>query len=239
MLRGINQTQLFYDREDRLAFLDRLSRFKAESAFELYAYALMANHTHLLIKEIKDPLADIIKKLTLSYSHWFNRKYARSGYLFQGRFRSEPIDDDAYLLTVFKYIHHNPIKIGEGINTWTSYDDYMNTSDLTDTEFMLALFADQKSKAKKLLGEFLEIPLPGDFYTLGTTKPKDMSDEEAIERIKEISGLDACNKLAVLDKANRDRILHLLKKEGFTIRQISRLTEINRGIVQKADGSGL
>ena len=113
----------------------------------------MADHTYLLIKEIKDPLADIIKKLTLSYSYWFNRKYAT--------------------------------------------------------------------------------------YTLGIAKPKDMSDEEAIERIKEISGLDACNRLATLDKANRDRILHLLKKEGFTIRQISRLTEINHGIVQKADDLGL
>jgi len=54
----------------------------------------------------------MIKKLGISYAYWYNWKYKRSGYLFQDRYKSEPVEDDAYLLTVFRYIHHNPIKIG-------------------------------------------------------------------------------------------------------------------------------
>lgn len=100
MLRGINQTQLFYEDEDYYAFLESLGRFEEDCAFGLMAYSLMGNHIHLLIKVKEAGLSLIIKKLALSYSHWFNAKYDRSGYLFQGRFKSEPVEDDAYFLTV-------------------------------------------------------------------------------------------------------------------------------------------
>ena len=234
MLRGINHTQLFYDDDDRFAFLERLARFKGEDSFKLYAYALVGNHTHLLIEENTDRLALIVKRLTVSYSHWFNAKYQRSGYLFEGRFKSEPVDDDAYLLTVFKYIHQNPVKIGESIDSWTSYSDYMKTPVLIDDEFMLKMFAKDKDRAREQIGLFLDVPLAEDADVLGTIKPKNLADAEAVERIKRVSGLSSCNRLAELDREERDRVLSQLKEEGFTIRQISRLTGINRGIVQKA-----
>jgi len=171
MLRGIDQTQLFYDSEDREALLERLARLKDEGSFKLFAYALMGNHTHFLIKEEQDPLALSIKRLAVSYSSWFNKKYDRSGYLFQGRFKSEPIKDDPHLLTVFKYIHYNPVKVGEDISAWTSYNDYLSSSELTDTDFILGMFAKSSPEAKEQLRQFLDIPLPKDEGILGTTKP--------------------------------------------------------------------
>jgi len=234
MLRGIDRTQLFYDTEDRLAFLERLARIKDKDSFELYAYALVGNHIHLLIKEGTDTLSLIVKRLTVSYSYWFNAKYTRGGYLFQGRFRSEPVDDEGYLLTVFKYIHQNPVMIGESIDSWTSYNDYMGTSELIDADFMLGMFGESKVKARKELAKFLEAPLPDDSAVLGAAKPQELADEEAIARIKRIGNLERCNELAEFDKASRDQILARLKRAGFSIRQISRLTGINRGIVQRA-----
>jgi REP element-mobilizing transposase RayT len=88
MLRGINQTQLFYDDDDRKAFIEVLERYRHECRFKLYAYSLMGNHVHLLLKEEGTGLADIIKRIALSYSARFNRKYERNGYLFQGRYKS-------------------------------------------------------------------------------------------------------------------------------------------------------
>jgi len=234
MLRGIDHAALFYDNNDRVAFLERLARFKGKDAFELFAYSLMGNHVHLLLKEGTDTLALIVKRLAVSYSHAFNAKYSRSGYLFQGRYKSEPIEDDAYLLTVFKYIHHNPIKIGEGIESWTSYNEYMDSPTLVDTDFILGMFSNTKSKAQELLREFLGVALPESTDIFGEARPKSLSDEEAITRIREISGLSSCNRLAELDKASRNQMLARLKKEGFTVRQLSRLTGINRGIIQKA-----
>jgi len=234
MLRGINQSELFYDSDDKQAFLERLARFKLKDSYKLYAYALMGNHVHLLIAEGTDKLSMIMKKIAVSYSYWFNAKYLRSGYLFEGRFKSEPVDDDSYFLTVFKYIHLNPVKVGSGIDSWTSFDEYMDNPKLVDTDFVLDMFADNKEDAQGLLREFLEVPLADDAGILGADKPNALADEVAIEKIKAISGLETCDKLADLDKVSRDRILHQLKREGFTIRQISRLTRINRGIIQKA-----
>ena len=97
MLRGIHQTQLFYDDDDRQQLLRRIERYKSECGFFLYAYCLMANHVHLLIQEQEVQLCQIIKRLAISYAHFFNAKYDRSGYLFQGRFKSEAVESESYL----------------------------------------------------------------------------------------------------------------------------------------------
>jgi len=234
MLRGINQTQLFYDVEDRQAFRKRLEHLTNEDSFSLYAYSLMGNHVHLLVHEKDEGISIGIKRLALSYSHWFNRKYDRSGYLFQGRFSSEPINDDTYLLVVFRYIHHNPVLIGERIDFWTSYKDYMTSSDLIDTTFILGMFSKDKIQARRLLKEFLADSSSGDPGIIEADKPKGLPDNQAIDAIKRLVGVGAFGSLAQLDKEQRDIALASLKSQGFSIRQISRLTGINRGIVQRA-----
>ena len=241
MLRGNDQNQLFYDDADRRAFLDRLARFRKAGRYQLYAFALMSNHVHLLVREVEDELATLMKRLTLSYSYWFNVKYDRSGFLFQGRFRSEPVDDDAYLLTVFKYIHHNPLKVGESMSPWTSYDHYLNPTDLVDTDFILAVFANYGSNPRHQVMEFLNEPSNEESSVQQPTKPRRFSDEVAIEMITRIAEVDTCNKVSQLSQSKRNQILYCLKSEGLTIRHIARLTGISRGIVQRAttevDGS--
>ena len=82
MLRGINRQDIFEDNED---YLQMTSIF--------YAYCLMSNHLHLLIQEREDNISDIVKRIGVTYAHYFNKKYERNGHLFQDRFRSEPVDD--------------------------------------------------------------------------------------------------------------------------------------------------
>ena len=234
MLRGINQTQLFYEEEDYLAFLERLERFKDDCNFGLMAYSLMGNHIHLLIREDEAKISLIIKKITLSYSHWFNGKYDRSGYLFQGRFRSEPVEDDAYFLTVLRYIHNNPVEVGKATNYSTSYDAYLDGSILVDTDLALAMFSNNLKKARILFREFIaDYPEkePGVHLTNGR---EHVSDSDAIEIIKRIGEISSCNKLVGFDKKQRNQVLASLKNAGLSIRQIARLTGINRGVVQKA-----
>jgi REP element-mobilizing transposase RayT len=74
----------------------------------------MDNHIHLVIKEGKDPIARIMKRIGTSYVYYFNKKYRRTGHVFQDRFRSENVKDDSYLLSVIRYVHQNPIKPGIG-----------------------------------------------------------------------------------------------------------------------------
>ena len=72
----------------------------------------MSNHIHLLLKEGEEDLGTLFKRIGASYVYWYNWKYNRTGHLFQDHFKSEPVEDDTYLLTVLRYIHQNPLKAG-------------------------------------------------------------------------------------------------------------------------------
>ena len=108
IVRGINRQNIFQDEEDKGVYLDRLTHYKDECGIKLYAYCLMSNHVHLLVNETDKPLNEFMKKLGTSYSYRFNQKYDRVGHLFQDRYKSEPVNDDSYFLTVFRYIRRAP-----------------------------------------------------------------------------------------------------------------------------------
>ena len=78
----------------------------------LIAYCLMGNHFHLVIKVGAETISSIMHRLLTAYAKSFNQRHERSGHLFQARFSSKLIGDDAYLQTVFKYVHLNPVKAG-------------------------------------------------------------------------------------------------------------------------------
>ena len=102
MLRGINHQLIFEEDEDMQRFIDTLKRYKDECGYSLYAYCLMGNHIHILLKEENEEISSILKRIAGSYVYWYNWKYGRSGHLFQDRFKSEPVEDDAYFLTVLR-----------------------------------------------------------------------------------------------------------------------------------------
>ena len=110
MLRGTDRRLLFTDDEDCDRFIDTLKRVKEISKFQLYAYCLMGNHVHLVLREGDEPLELVFKRLGASYAYYYNWKYQLQGHLFQDRFRSEPINDDAYVMDVLRYICQNPVK---------------------------------------------------------------------------------------------------------------------------------
>ena len=103
----------------------------------------MGNHVHILLKEGQENLTLVLKRIAGSYVYWYNWKYRRSGHLFQDRFKSEPVENDAYFLTVIRYIHQNPIKAGickqvDGYK-FSSYNEYVKRSHLVDTDFCLGI----------------------------------------------------------------------------------------------------
>jgi REP element-mobilizing transposase RayT len=234
MVRGINQVQIFYDGEDREAFLDRLARYKEECQFCLYAYALMGNHVHLLIKEQEIGLAVIMKKLALSYSHCFNMKYQRRGYLFEGRYRSEPVETDEYLLTVLKYIHDNPRRAGLPAYGNTSHAEYLGKPQLVDTAFVLEMLAQGRQDAKAAYVEFMSREDVMEQSAIDRETPMRISDDDAISLITTVSGLHSPSALCEVKRTERDRVLGVLMVRGLSVRQLARLTGISRSVVQRA-----
>ncbi|MEI2400828.1 transposase, partial [Paenibacillus phytohabitans] len=102
--RGANRQEIFHDDEDWIRFLDILKKYKLKLNLTIYAWCLMSNHVHLLIKEGDESISATMKRIGVSYAGYYNWKYRTTGHLFQDRFRSENVEDQAYLKTVVRYI---------------------------------------------------------------------------------------------------------------------------------------
>ena len=140
ILRGVNKQQIFECTEDYQRFLNILRTLTVQEQDEsghrskpncvVYAYCLMGNHVHLLIKESSETLAQIMKRISSSCVYYYNQKYGRIGHLFQERFKSQPVGDWDYFLTLLRYIHQNPLKphLVTSLREyrWSSWLEYMD-----------------------------------------------------------------------------------------------------------------
>jgi putative transposase len=112
MLRGVNRDAIFLETADYERFLHTLVVVKSASGCQVLAYCLMTNHVHLVLRAGGEPISAVMKRLGVRYANWFNRKYGRVGHLFQNRFASVPVEDDAYLVTLIRYVWNNPVAAG-------------------------------------------------------------------------------------------------------------------------------
>ena len=234
MLRGNNKQLLFEDIDDYRYFINRLKHYKDVCGCQIYAYCLMDNHVHILIKSGPEGIGYFVKRLSNSYVYYFNNKYKRIGHLFQGRFKSEPVESEAYFLTVLRYIHQNPVKAGIVRKCedyiFSSYKEYLGKPFITNTSLCSYLLSTK------------------DFIEFHNGKSQDVclemrdsynwrqSDNEALEIIKRL--LSAKNllisQLASLSKDIRNHYLRLFRKKGISINQLSRLTGISTAIITRA-----
>ena len=112
MVRGIERRALFRDDRDRDDFLRRLASLAESGAITVYAWALLPNHVHLLVRTGTRPLARTMRSLLTGYAGAFNRRYRRAGHLFQNRYRSIVVEEEAYFLELVRYLHLNPLRGG-------------------------------------------------------------------------------------------------------------------------------
>jgi putative transposase len=124
--RGNNRQACFFAEEDYRFYLEWLAEYAGKSGCRLHAYVLMTNHVHLLISADKtDAPGALMKALGQRYVQYVNRVYRRSGTLWEGRFRSSPIQEEVYLLACQRYIELNPLRAGmvahPGEYLWSSY----------------------------------------------------------------------------------------------------------------------
>lgn len=235
MLRGINKQRIFEDKQDYQKFIDVLKQTKEVSGFELYSYCLMSNHIHLLIKESHEELGEAFKRIGAKFVYWYNFKYSRTGHLFQGRFRSEVVEDDPYLLTVLRYIHQNPqkSKLVQNIRNypWSSYNEYLGEKNICDTDFILGIFSKNRSEA---LTEFIKFNNQNNNdLCLDLQEYKRVNDFEAEEFIKKVAGLNTPMDIQNVNEIERGKIIKKCKNNGLSIRQIQRLTGISFAIIRK------
>ncbi len=111
MARGIDGIGIFRDSYDYKSFLERLAFILEETQTQCFAWALLPNHFHLLLRTNSIPLSKVMRRLMTGYAVSYNKRHERRGHLFQNRYKST-VCEDTYLLDVMRYIHLNPLRVG-------------------------------------------------------------------------------------------------------------------------------
>lgn len=260
MLRGIDKMNIFIDEGDKRRFLETLVRMKQNNEYEIYAYCLMNNHVHLLIKEVNDMLERTMKRVCVSYVYYFNHRYERIGPLFQDRFRSEAIEGDSYFLCCARYIHNNPVKAGIAkcaeSYKWSSYHQYIGEEDEKaakknilknnsianidiDKKFLLDMFSENSDTAKEYLKEFtiqqnkdLYIDYGNDNIDKWRNKAKNVDDVNIILAKYRLTVGEFKD---ITEKAKRDEILNEIKgKCKVSVRNLAGILGVSKDIVYRA-----
>lgn len=230
-VRGVSRALIFEDDADRNFFLAQLSKMLESTGGELLAWCLMSNHAHLLFRMEIGKLSEGMKRFESSYATYFNKRHSRIGHLFQDRFGSEPINDDAYLLAVVRYIHANPEKAGLATASnyaWSSYREYLGEPDLCSTELVLGLLGG--------LEQFREFHASTESSLISLQDGKrlhNMEDTEIRAAVSDAIGEKTLRDLASMERSERDPIIADLLCAGLSVRQIERITGIGRGVIQR------
>lgn len=163
--RGLNGAALFKDNQDRKEIIRRLAESLGTAKCLCYAWVLMNNHIHLLVRASEKPLSEFARILLTGYAIYFNRRHKRRGYLYQNRYKSILCQEDCYLLELVRYIHLNPVRAGivKTINEldvypWSGHAALTGRKPHTwqSTGEIMALFGQDKNKAKRAYRQFIE-----------------------------------------------------------------------------------
>ena len=164
MIRGIEKTAVFRDDKDRTSFLDRLGGILVDSSTPCYAWSLVSNHAHFLLRTGKTSISRVMRKLLTGYAVTFNRRHRRHGHLFQNRYKSILCEEETYLLELVRYIHLNPLRAGlvKNLRELGSFP-YSGHSVLTgkkkrvwqDRDYVLGYFGNTEREAKRKYVEFI------------------------------------------------------------------------------------
>jgi len=162
--RGIEQRNIFEDDTDRDNFVKRLGTVLSETQTPCYAWALIPNHFHLLLRTGSAPISTVMRRLLTGYAVTFNHRHRRSGHLFQNRYKSILCQEDAYLLELVRYIHLNPLRAGlvpnlEALSVY-NYSGHSRItgsrkSDWQDVDKVIGLFGSSRRQALKKYEEFM------------------------------------------------------------------------------------
>lgn len=198
--RGNEKRKIFRNDRDRKRFLLLLKDVRLKYEGIIYAYVLMDNHYHLLLETLKANLSKIMHYIDVSYAVYFNKKYQRTGHLFQGRYKALVVEKENYLLELSRYIHLNPVRAGivkrPGEYKWSSYCHYVKTHDKMplwlNTEWVIGRFGRDRTSAFQRYCRFVEeglcknIPYPFKNVCAGTILGSNDFVEDIKEKIKGI-----------------------------------------------------
>ncbi len=164
IVRGIEKKPIFKDRFDRYNFLDRLGETLFDTATPCFAWALLFNHFHLLLRTGFTPIAKVMQRVLTGYAQQFNRRHKRHGQLFQNRYKSFLCEEEVYLLELVRYIHLNPLRADEvkdlkqlHVHPFSGHHVLMGKFEYKwqSTDYVLGMFGKTEGVARKAYSKFI------------------------------------------------------------------------------------
>lgn len=233
--RGVARLKVYRSDEDKKRYLEILCKACTIYKVNLHDYCLMDNHYHLLVETTSENLSLFMRQINANYAIYFNKKYKRSGHLWQGRYKSWYIINEKYLYDLFRYIEHNPIKakmakrVGE-------YPFTLLATLLNSKQEVIKCAKDSKLKDEieyKGIQEYLQIPLSKkELKALEIEKKKKIiRDEYQIRQVKSKTLQEYFKDLKSKEERNKN-ILKALE-DGYTQAEVVRYLKISSAMVSK------
>lgn len=213
---------IFCDDKDAEAFLSFLARQKDDDFFEIYAYCLLNNEIHLVVKEgLKGISADIMK-ICSGYVAYYNEKNSAVGALFRGRFVSFPLEDDASVLDAVRLVHRMPLKANCKMDyAFSSYPVYFKKSELLSSDAVILI-----------AGSIIDFKI---FSERDENNGAALSDDKLREKIREMFAGVSAEELESLNESQYAVLLKKIKKiDGATSAAIARVLGVDVQEVEKA-----
>lgn len=238
MFRGINKQEIFSSDYDYEKLKEIIFSLKDAYGIEIYAYCMMPNHMHLFLHEAEQGgISDFMKRVLSHYAGWYNFKYERTGHLFANRYKSLPVEDDSYFLTLAKYIHRNPVKAGLVENMqdyrYSSYSDYIhNNNETVNIDFLLNILDEDRKMAIKHFVSFSLAAEEQDYDFENSLQNRDLM---ARVKIIQITGGIKPYEIRNMSKSERIEILRKLLECDIKKTTLERLTGIPRKTIQRIE----
>lgn len=235
ILRGFEMKNVFLQQDEKEKFLEILSDYKDVCGYQVYGYVLMDNHVHLLIKEGNVSIGNMIKRIGVKYVTWYHAKYDMNGRVFHDRFKSEPVEDNKYLLTVLRCIHQEPVRVGLTTEVsryiWSSFEAYLGKSVLVDTEICLGLFGEDEKRQRVRWQKFMTEPT--EEKCLEAVR-KNINDEDLQQILLRLASVKTIEALSKLPKTARNQVLQAAKAiDGVSTWQLARISKLSQSVISR------
>ena len=165
IIRGIEKRKIVDDRSDQNAFVERMGQTALDTDTKIYAWALMTNHAHILLKSGQPGLSKFMRRFLTGYAITYNKRHNRYGHLFQNRYKSIVCDEDVYFRELVRYIHLNPLraKIVKNLSEfdkypWSGHSVIMGKKkrDWQDRDYVLRWFGKKEGEAKRVYHQYVK-----------------------------------------------------------------------------------
>ncbi len=234
--RGVANRKIFYEDEDYTKFLEILCNSVKLYNFIVHSYCLLHNHYHLLIETKEENISLSIRYINSNYAVYFNKKYNRSGHLWQGRYQSWYILNKSYLPMLILHIEQHPIKhhLADKLGDF-KYSSYRSFANLDEpAECLRQSFVFKKYETKEEIERFFNV-------SLINKKLKDIIEElqKVVKYQKNILNLKKHKKIEmyfsnILSKKERDKKIYEAYTDGYTQNQIASYLGISQATISNS-----